>query len=276
MLKRAIKELLFRSICFLFVVLTGIVLISILYSLVSRGLWGLNLDFFSLSAPTPGGQGGLAHAILGSFIINLLAIFISVTLGLCVASYLSEYSMQSKFSKLVLFMNEIVMSVPSILVGLFIYVLIVQRFRVYSGFAGALALSLIALPIITKVSYEMLTLVPKTLRESSAALGIPKWKTTYFIVWKAARPGLITGALLGLARVSGETAPLLFTALNNHFMSFDILAPMANLPVTVYQFATSPYENWQNLAWSGALFITLTLLFLNILIKKFFQRKNFS
>jgi phosphate transport system permease protein len=247
-LKRKIKNKVFQLACYLFVGLTGIVLVSILYSLFKRGLSTLDLNFFIKSAPSPGEVGGLAHAILGSLIINTLAILISTVFGLLIATYLSEYSYKNKLSKVIIYMNELLMSVPSILMGLFVYVIAVETFKTYSALAGALSLSLIALPIILKISHEMLVLIPQTLREACLALGIPKWKMICLVVWKVARPGILTGTLLGLARVSGETAPLLFTALNNHFWSFDIFSPMANLPVSIYQFATSPYKNWQNLA----------------------------
>jgi len=249
-------------------------LLWILSILMFKGFSALNLDMFTHSTPAPGSEGGgLLNAIVGSLMIVGSCTLISTPVGVMAAIYLSEYGDRSKIASVTRFINDIMLSAPSIVVGLFIYAIVVANAKHFSGWAGTLALALIAIPVVVRNTENMLKLVPVTLREAAFALGAPKWKVSTTVVLKAAKSGVMTGLLLSLARVSGETAPLLFTALNNQFYSTNMNAPMANLPVVIYQFAMSPYENWVNLAWGGALLITLTVLGLNILARVVFKEK---
>jgi phosphate transport system permease protein len=249
-------------------------LLWILSILMFKGFSALNIDMFTQSTPAPGSEGGgLLNAIVGSLMIVVSCTLISTPIGVMAGIYLSEYGDRSKFAAVTRFVNDIMLSAPSIVVGLFIYAIVVVNAKHFSGWAGTLALALIAIPVVVRNTENMLRLVPVSLREAAFALGAPKWKVSTTVVLKAARSGVMTGLLLSLARVSGETAPLLFTALNNQFYSTNMNAPMANLPVVIYQFAMSPYENWVNLAWGGALLITLTVLGLNILARAVFKEK---
>jgi phosphate transport system permease protein len=249
-------------------------LLWILSILMFKGFTALNWGMFTQSTPAPGSDGGgLLNAIVGSLMIVGSCTLISTPIGVMAAIYLSEYGDRSKFAAVTRFVNDIMLSAPSIVVGLFIYAIVVVNAKHFSGWAGTLALALIAIPVVVRNTENMLKLVPVSLREAAFALGAPKWKVSTTVVLKAARSGVMTGLLLSLARVSGETAPLLFTALNNQFYSTNMNAPMANLPVVIYQFAMSPYENWVNLAWGGALLITLTVLGLNILARVVFKEK---
>lgn len=251
-----------------------IFLLWILSILMFKGFSALDLDMFTHSTPAPGSEGGgLLNAIVGSLMIVGSCTLISTPIGVMAGIYLSEYGDRSKFAAVTRFVNDIMLSAPSIVVGLFIYAIVVVNAKHFSGWAGTLALALIAIPVVVRNTENMLRLVPVSLREAAFALGAPKWKVSTTVVLKAARSGVMTGLLLSLARVSGETAPLLFTALNNQFYSTNMNAPMANLPVVIYQFAMSPYENWVNLAWGGALLITLTVLGLNILARAVFKEK---
>lgn len=253
----------------------GIVfLLWILSILMFKGFSALNLGMFTQSTPAPGSDGGgLMNAIVGSLMIVGSCTLISTPVGVMAGIYLSEYGDRSKFAAVTRFVNDIMLSAPSIVVGLFIYAIVVVNAKHFSGWAGTLALALIAIPVVVRNTENMLRLVPVSLREAAFALGAPKWRVSTTVVLKAARSGVMTGLLLSLARVSGETAPLLFTALNNQFYSTNMNAPMANLPVVIYQFAMSPYENWVNLAWGGALLITLTVLGLNIVARAVFKEK---
>jgi phosphate transport system permease protein len=249
-------------------------LLWILAILFFKGFSAFSLDLFLNKTPGPDSEnGGLGNAIIGSFMIVVSCTLISTPIGVMAGIYLSEYGQKSKFSELTRFLNDIMLSAPSIVIGLFVYALVVVNARHFSGWAGTLALTLIAIPVVVRTTENMLSLVPVSLREAAFALGAPKWKVSLSIVLKAARSGVMTGVLLALARVSGETAPLLFTALNNPFFSFDMNAPMANLPVVIFQFAMSPYQNWVDLAWGGALLITLSVLGLNIFARTFFREK---
>lgn len=249
-------------------------LLWILSILLFKGFSALDLAMFTHSTPAPGSEGGgLLNAIVGSLMIVGSCTLISTPVGVMAAIYLSEYGDRSKFASVTRFVNDIMLSAPSIVVGLFIYAIVVVNAKHFSGWAGTLALALIAIPVVVRNTENMLKLVPVSLREAAFALGAPKWKVSTTVVLKAARSGVMTGLLLSLARVSGETAPLLFTALNNQFYSTNMNAPMANLPVVIYQFAMSPYENWVNLAWGGALLITLTVLGLNMLARVVFKEK---
>ena len=250
-------------------------LIWILFVLLSKGFSSVDLGFFTQSTPAPGSDaGGLANAITGSLLMVGFCALISTPVGVLAGIYLAEYGDRSKIASITRFVTDIMLSAPSIVIGLFVYAVIVANAKHFSGWAGTLALSLIAVPVVVRTTENMLRLVPSTLREAAYALGTPKWKVSLDVILRAAKSGVITGVLLAIARVSGETAPLLFTALNNQFFSTDMNKPMANLPVVIFQFAMSPYENWVGLAWGGALLITFAVLGLNILARVFFREKK--
>lgn len=237
---------------------------AILWTLVSQGIGAIGIDIFTKMTPPPGSDGGLLNAIFGSFLMTLIATLIGAPFGILAGTYLAEYGRTSKVSEVIRFINDILLSAPSIIIGLFAYEIMVVPMRHFSAWAGAVALAIIAIPIVLRTTENMLNLVPASLREAAAALGTPQWKVITMVSYRAALQGLLTGVLLAVARVSGETAPLLFTALNNQFWSTDLNAPMANLPVVIFQFALSPYEDWQRLALGGALIITVVVLSLNI------------
>jgi phosphate transport system permease protein len=250
------------------------VLLWILYVLFSNGLSAMDANLLFSDTPAPGTEGGgLRNAIVGSLMIVGLTVLVSTPVGILAGVYLTEYGDESKTAELTRFVTDIMLSAPSIVLGLFVYAIAVATVGNFSGYAGSLALSLIAVPVIMRTTENMLRLVPGSLREAAFALGAPRWKVATFITLRAAKSGVITGLLLAVARISGETAPLLFTALNNQFFSTNMGAPMANLPVVIFQFAMSPYDNWVRLAWAGALLITLTVLILNILARVFFREK---
>ncbi len=250
------------------------VLIWILFVLFSNGLAALDGNLLTSDTPAPGTEGGgLRNAIVGSLMIVGLTVLVSTPVGILAGVYLSEYGDRSKTAELTRFVTDIMLSAPSIVLGLFVYAIAVATVGNFSGYAGSLALSLIAVPVVMRTTENMLRLVPGSLREGAFALGAPRWKVSTFITLRAAKSGVMTGLLLAVARISGETAPLLFTALNNQFFSTNMGAPMANLPVVIFQFAMSPYDNWVRLAWAGALLITLTVLLLNILARVFFREK---
>jgi phosphate transport system permease protein len=251
-----------------------IFLLWILLILTVKGFSALNFDLLFKNTPAPGTEGGgLANAIVGSLMIVASCSLLSTPIGVLAGVYLSEYGDRSKSASVTRFVNDIMLSAPSIVIGLFVYALVVVPTKQFSGWAGTIALSLIAIPVVVRTTENMLKLVPVSLREAAFALGAPKWKVSTTVVLKAAKSGVMTGLLLALARVSGETAPLLFTALNNQFFSWDMSKPMSNLPVMIFQFAMSPYENWVSLAWGGALLITLTVLLLNIIARVVFREK---
>ncbi len=251
-----------------------IALLWILFVLFSNGFAALELSLFTQDTPAPGSEGGgLRNAIVGSLMIVGLSVLVSTPIGILAGIYLSEYGDASKTAEFTRFVTDIMLSAPSIVLGLFVYAIAVATVGNFSGYAGALALSLIAIPVVMRTTENMLRLVPGSLREAAFSLGAPRWKVATMVSLRAAKSGVITGLLLAVARISGETAPLLFTALNNQFFSTDMNAPMANLPVVIFQFAMSPYENWINLAWGGALLITLAVLVLNILARVFFREK---
>jgi len=249
-------------------------LLWILSVLFLKGFAALNWEIFTASTPAPGSEGGgLANAIVGSIMLIGCCTLISTPIGVLAGLYLSEYGNRSKVASITRFVTDIMLSAPSIVIGLFVYALVVAQVRHFSGWAGTIALALIAIPVVVRTTENMLQLVPGSLREAAYALGTPKWKVAFSITLRAAKSGVITGILLALARVSGETAPLLFTALNNQFFSTNMNAPMANLPVVIFQFAMSPYDNWVSLAWGGALLITIAVLGLNILARVVFREK---
>lgn len=242
-------------------------LAAILWTLLEEGLSAINPAMFIEMTPPPGDSGGLANAIFGSVMMTIAAVLVATPIGILAGTYLSEYSGGSWIGEMAKFINDVLLSAPSIIVGLFVYTVLVVPFGHFSAWAGAAALGLIALPVINRTTQDMLALVPNSLREAAAALGAPRWRIMVFVVYRAARSGILTGVLLAVARVSGETAPLLFTALNNQFWSTNMTQPMANLPVVIFQFALSPYADWQKLAWGGALLITVTILVLNIVAR---------
>jgi phosphate transport system permease protein len=245
--------------------LTGLAcLTAILWTLISHGLAGLSSQIFTEMTPPPGSKGGLLNAIYGSGMMTLLGILIGSPIGVLAGTYLAEYGRSSRLSTVIRFINDVLLSAPSIIVGLFIYEIVVVRMGHFSAIAGAIALAVLAIPVTLRTTEDMLNLVPIGMKDSSAALGAYPWRTTLSVLYPAARSGIVTGLLLAIARISGETAPLLFTALNNQFWSTNLNAPMANLPVVIFQFALSPYKDWQDLAWAGALIITATILILSI------------
>jgi phosphate transport system permease protein len=246
----------------------------ILITLFKAGIGGVSLVVFTQMTPPPGASGGLLNPILGSLLMTALGTMIGTPVGIMAGIYLAEYGSRGWLAPVTRFINDILLSAPSIVIGLFIYALYVSKVGHFSGWAGALALSLIVIPVVIRTTENMLKLVPSSLREAAAALGAPQWKVILQVTLRASRAGVITGILLAVARISGETAPLLFTALNNQFFSTNMNAPMANLPVVIFQFAMSPYEDWQKLAWAGALLITLAVLGLNILARVLFRQKT--
>jgi phosphate transport system permease protein len=239
----------------------------ILWETVLLGLGGLSVATFTQMTPPPNDEGGLANAIFGSFLMVVLATCLGTPIGVMAGIYLAEFDTKSWLASLTRFVNDILLSAPSIVIGLFVYAVVVSRFKSFSGYAGILALSLLVIPVVIRTTENMLQLVPAGLREAAYALGAPKWKVILSITLKAARTGVITGVLLAVARIAGETAPLLFTALSNQFWTSSLSEPMASLPVTIFKFAMSPYENWQKLAWAGVFIITAAVLGLNILAR---------
>lgn len=248
-------------------------LIWILWETVRLGLGGLSLALFSEMTPPPNEEGGLANAIFGSLTMVTMATLVGTPIGVMAGVYLAEYDPRGWLARTTRFVNDILLSAPSIVIGLFVYAVVVAQFRSFSAYAGIVALALIVIPVVIRTTENMLTLVPANLREAAYALGTPKWKVIILITLRAARAGVITGVLLAVARIAGETAPLLFTALNNQFWNADLSKPMASLPVTIFKFAMSPYENWQQLAWAGVFLITVAVLGLNILARFLTRQK---
>jgi phosphate transport system permease protein len=239
-------------------------LAAILWTLISNGIAGMSSRVFTEMTPPPGSEGGLLNALYGSAVMTLLGICMGSPIGMLAGTYLAEYGRTSRLSTVIRFINDILLSAPSIIIGLFIYEILVVRMGHFSAIAGAVALAVIAIPVSLRTTEDMLNLVPSGMKDASAALGAYPWRTVVSVVYPAARSGIVTGLLLAIARISGETAPLLFTALNDQFWSTKLTAPMANLPVVIFQFALSPYKDWQQLAWAGALIITVTILLLSI------------
>ncbi|MCP3706632.1 phosphate ABC transporter permease PstA [Paraburkholderia sp. CNPSo 3274] len=249
-------------------------LVWILYTTISLGIGGLSMDLFTQSTPPPNTDGGgLANAIVGSLLLVVIATFVGTPIGILAGIYLAEYGQKGWLASVTRFINDILLSAPSIVVGLFVYALVVAKMGHFSGWAGAIALALLQVPIVIRTTENMLKLVPNALREAAFALGTPKWKMVLSITLKASIAGIVTGVLLAIARIAGETAPLLFTALSNQFFSADMNQPIANLPVTIFKFAMSPFAQWQSLAWAGVFLITLGVLGLNILARTVFSKK---
>ncbi|PDQ22404.1 phosphate ABC transporter, permease protein PstA [Mesorhizobium sanjuanii] len=246
----------------------------ILGALLYKGVSGLSLSVFTEMTPPPGEAGGLLNAIAGSLIMTIIAVIVGTPIGVLAGTYMAEYGRFSKLTTIVRFINDILLSAPSIIVGLFVYELLVRPMGHFSAIAGAFALAILVIPVVVRTTEDMLTLVPNSLREAGTAIGAPRWIVIKSVAYRAALSGIVTGILLAIARISGETAPLLFTALNNQFWSGNLNAPMASLPVTIFQFALSPYEEWQQLAWTGALIITLTVLGLSIFARSLTGRRE--
>jgi len=262
---------------FLSVVAMGIglaVLLWILATLVKEGFGGLSATLFTMDTPAPGSPGGLRNAIVGSLMMVGLSTLVSTPIGILAGIYLAEYGENNRFAQVTRFVTDIMLSAPSIVIGVFVYALYVSKVGNFAGYAGSIALSLIAIPVVVRTTDNMLRLVPNSLLEAAYALGAPHWKVAMTVRLRAVKAGVITGVLLAVARVSGETAPLLFTALNNQFFSTDMTQPMANLPVVIYTYAMSPYDDWRSLAWGGALLVTFTVLALNILSRTVFTQKT--
>ena len=245
----------------------------ILFETIRLGIGGIAFATFTQMTPAPNEAGGLANAIYGSFLMVTMATLVGTPIGILAGIYLAEYDTEGWLASLTRFVNDILLSAPSIVIGLFVYAIVVSQFKSYSGWAGVMALALIVIPVVIRTTENMLQLVPSGLREAAYALGAPKWKVITKITLRAARAGVVTGVLLAVARIAGETAPLLFTALNNQFWNSDMSQPMASLPVTIFKFAMSPYENWQQLAWAGVFIITLAVLGLNILARVLTRNK---
>ena len=249
-------------------------LVWILVTLFYEGFNALAPSLFTLNTPPPGSDGGLLNAILGSLVMAATGTLIGTPVGILAGTYLAEYGRRGWLAPATRFINDILLSAPSIVIGLFVYSVYVAQVGHFSGWGGALALSLIVIPVVVRTTDDMLKLVPDSLREAAVALGAPAWKMIVFISYRAARAGIVTGILLAVARISGETEPMLFTALNNQFLSFNMNQPMANLPVVIFQFAMSPYPDWQRLAWGGAILITLAVLALNIIARSLFRCRS--
>ena len=246
----------------------------ILGALVYKGVAGLSLSVFTEMTPPPGDAGGLLNAIFGSVIMTGIAVAVGTPVGILAGTYMAEYGRFSKLTTVVRFINDILLSAPSIVIGLFVYELMVRPMGHFSALAGAMALAILVIPVVVRTTEDMLNLVPNALREAGTAIGAPRWIVIRSVGYRAAMSGIVTGILLAIARISGETAPLLFTSLNNQFWSGNVNAPMASLPVTIFQFALSPYEEWQQLAWTGALIITLTVLALSIFARSLTGRRT--
>lgn len=249
-------------------------LVWIIATLLWEGASALRPSLFLQPTPPPGGDGGLANAILGSVMMAGVGTLIGTPIGILAGTYLAEFGNRGWLAPATRFINDVLLSAPSIVIGLFIYAVYVAKVGHFSGWAGALALSVIVIPVVVRTTDDMLKLVPNSLREAAVALGCPTWKMVTMVSYRAARAGILTGVLLAIARISGETAPLLFTALNNQFTSTNMNAPMANLPVVIFQFAMSPYDDWQRLAWGGAALITLLVLAINIAARMLFSKKH--
>jgi phosphate transport system permease protein len=269
LLRRRIQNGLFTTFCCVVTAVALAALAALLWALLRQGIGGLNLAVFTKSTPAPGSSGGLANAIVGSIMMCGLAMIIANVVGVLAGTWLAEYAGKSRYGSVVRFLNDVLLSAPSILVGLFVYEILVAPFKGFSGFAGAVALSLLAIPVITRTTEDVLSLQPATLREAGVALGAPVSFIIRKVLWRAARSGMLTGALLAFARISGETAPLLFTALNNQFFTLDLRHPTANLPVVIFQYALSAYDDWRRLAWAGALLIAAAVLGVTVLARAF-------
>lgn len=271
---RSIKNLLMQTLATLATVFGLFWLVWILWTTLTKGMAALNPMLFTAMTPPPGEEGGLLNAFYGSLVMSVLGIVMGAPIGVLAGTYLAEYARHSRISNAVRFVNDILLSAPSIVIGLFVYTLVVMQTGHFSALAGAIALAFIALPVIVRTTDEMLRLVPTQMREAALSLGIPQWKVTVQILYRGALPGIITGILLALARISGETAPLLFTALSNQYWTTNLLSPMANVPVVIFQYAMSPYDSWHALAWAGAFILTIFVLLVSLLARWIVHRSR--
>jgi len=269
---RAVKNAVALVLSFAATVFGLFWLVWILWTALGRGLAAIKPSLFLEMTPPPGSEGGLLNAFFGSALMCLLAIAIGTPIGIAAGTYLAEYSRRSLFGETVRFLNDILLSAPSIVLGLFVYALLVRPLGHFSGFAGSVALALIVMPVIVRTTDEMLQLVPGPMREAALSLGVPQWKVIVQVLYRSARTGILTGVLLALARISGETAPLLFTALNNQYWSRDLTQPLASVPVVIFQYAMSPYDSWHELAWAGAFMVTLFVLALSLVSRAILLR----
>ncbi len=274
---RAAKNLLAQTLA-VFAALFGIFwLIWIIWTTLRMGVSSLNLALFTQMTPPPGSEGGgMLNAFFGSALMSLLGILLGAPIGVLAGTYLAEYSRKSWLGETVRFVNDILLSAPSIVLGLFVYTLVVAQMGHFSALAGGIALAFIVLPVVVRTTDEMLRLVPSQMREAALSLGVPQWKVTMQVLYRSALPGIVTGILLALARISGETAPLLFSALNNQYWTTDIMSPMANVPVVIFQYAMSPYENWHSLAWAGAFILTLFVLLISLIARAIVSRNRMT
>ncbi len=278
-LKRRIKNIAAQTLAILATLFGLFWLGWIMWTTLSKGITSLNIALFTEMTPPPGDSGGMANAFMGSVIMSLLGIAIGAPVGVLAGTFLAEYSRSTWASRLgetVRFVNDILLSAPSIVLGLFVYTLVVAQMGHFSALAGAIALAFIVLPVVVRTTDEMLRLVPAQMREAALSLGVPQWKVTVQVLYRSASAGIVTGILLALARISGETAPLLFTALNNQYWSTDLLSPMANVPVVIFQFAMSPFENWHTLAWAGAFILTMFVLAISLIARAILLRNKIS
>jgi len=265
--RRMVANAVFTGFCWVTMGVALTALAAILFALIQKGASGLNLDIFTMSTPATGSRGGLLNAIVGSVIMCSLAMLIAMVVGVLAGTWLSEFGRGSVFAEAVRFLNDILLSAPSVLVGMFVWIVLVDPFHGFSAIAGSVSLAIIAVPIITRTTEDVLSLQPTSLRESGLALGAPYWVTIRTILWKSAGSGILTGGLLAFARISGETAPLLFTSLNNQFFSLDLTKPMASLPAVIFSDALTPYDDLQRLAWTASLLITISVLAINIIAR---------
>ena len=274
---RAAKNLLAQTLA-VFAALFGIFwLIWIIWTTLRMGVSSLNLALFTQMTPPPGSEGGgMLNAFFGSALMSLLGILLGAPIGVLAGTYLAEYSSKSWLGETVRFVNDILLSAPSIVLGLFVYTLVVAQMGHFSALAGGIALAFIVLPVVVRTTDEMLRLVPSQMREAALSLGVPQWKVTMQVLYRSALPGIVTGILLALARISGETAPLLFSALNNQYWTTDIMSPMANVPVVIFQYAMSPYETWHSLAWAGAFILTLFVLLISLIARAIVSRNRMT
>jgi phosphate transport system permease protein len=273
---RRVKNLVAQALAILATIFGLFWLAWILWTTFSKGLGSLNLALFTQMTPPPGETGGMLNAFFGSVVMSLLGIAFGAPIGVLAGTYLAEYSQTSWIGETVRFVNDILLSAPSIVLGLFVYTLVVAQMGHFSALAGAIALAFIVLPVVVRTTDEMLRLVPSQMREAALSLGVPQWKVIVQVLYRASLPGIVTGILLALARISGETAPLLFTALNNQYWTTDILAPMANVPVVIFQYAMSPYDSWHTLAWAGAFILTLFVLAVSLAARALVTRNKIA
>jgi phosphate transport system permease protein len=273
---RRVKNLVAQALAILATIFGLFWLAWILWTTFSKGLGSLNLALFTQMTPPPGETGGMLNAFFGSVVMSLLGIAFGAPIGVLAGTYLAEYSQKSWIGETVRFVNDILLSAPSIVLGLFVYTLVVAQMGHFSALAGAIALAFIVLPVVVRTTDEMLRLVPSQMREAALSLGVPQWKVIVQVLYRASLPGIVTGILLALARISGETAPLLFTALNNQYWTTNILAPMANVPVVIFQYAMSPYDSWHTLAWAGAFILTLFVLAVSLAARALVTRNKIA